>query len=122
MGFFRRLLTGSDAPASTEPDIPIQEVWQRVATLPLPELSAFWEAEQALDPTMETYLSVVARAYELALRDPEIPMPDRQPALDFAKRISELQERPAFRSVNFEHQDTFKDFINVLRNTGDLNR
>ena len=122
MGFFRRLLTGSDAPTRAEDDVPVQELWQRVATLALPELSAFWDAQQGLDPTMETYLSVVARAYELALRDPETPVPDRHLALAFAKGISELQDRPRYRSVNFEHQDTFKDFINVLRNTGDLER
>ena len=122
MGFFRRLFTGSDAPASEEDDVPIQDVWQRVAKLTLPELTAFWDAQQGLDPTMETYLSVVARAYELALRDPETLVPERHLALAYAKGLSELAERPRYRSVNFEHQDTFKDFINVLRNTGDLDR
>ena len=122
MGFFRRLFLGEIAPREGQDHVPVEAVWQPVAHLSLAELTQHWEAQAASEPTLVTFLAVLARAYELALADPSTPRADREPAQAFALRISAFQGPPPYPSVNVEHEDTFRDFIKTMHNTGDLDR
>jgi len=121
MGFFRRLFQGTDVPVA-QARRAMDAIWLPVARLSLPELIEYWEEQPAPERTMVTFLTVLARAYELALADPETPVADREPAQAFALRISAFSGQPPYPSVNVEHEDTFRDFIKTLHNTGDLER
>jgi hypothetical protein len=122
MGFFRKLFLGASEPMDTGNEISAEDHWQRVANLSFPELTTYWEGLAGNEVTMEEFLAVRARAYELALRAPGVAGPERHLALAFAGSIATFAGKPPYRSVNIEHQDAFKDFINVLKNTGDIDR
>jgi len=118
MGFFRRVFLGEPEPGQPT----VASVWRPVAQLDLAALIRHWEAQAGPDLTLTTFLAVLARAYELALADPKTPLADREPAQAFALRISAFNGPPPYPSVNIEFEETFRDFIQTLHNTGDLNR